>query len=135
MDPQITWHSLLIAWARGNWLEVTEHAESLLEWLGKGGFPPNTVAAPELGVDCHGIVAKLAAKLAIAHARSVLENPDGVPAIVPFALACAHCNSEGPPTYMAAQSDGWVGIQYVPVQASENFLGICPNCQAEDDQT
>ena len=133
MDPQITWHSLLAAWTRGNWLDVTELAEALIDWLDKGGFPPKTVAAPELGVDWHRVVAKAAAKFALVHAAAALENPDGVPAVVAFTLTCAHCNNEGPSTYTVAKRDGWKGIQYSPTEISENFLGICPICQAEDE--
>ena len=75
MDPQITWHSLLAAWTRGNWLDVTELAEALIDWLDKGGFPPKTVAAPELGVDWHRVVAQAAARFALVHAASLLEDP------------------------------------------------------------
>ena len=134
MDPQITWHSMLAAWTRGEWLEVIELAEALLEWLDKDGFPPKTVAVPELGTDWHRVVAGATAKFALAHAAAVLEHPDGVPTIVAFTLTCAHCNNEGPTTYTIAKREGWKGIQYSPTEMSENFLGVCPTCQRDDDE-
>ena len=134
MDPQVTWDSLLAAWTRGNWLDVIELAEALLGWLDRDGFPPKTVATPELGADWHRVVTKAAAKFALAHATSALKDPDGVPPMVAFTLTCAHCNNEGPTTYTLAKREGWKGIQYSPTEMSENFLGVCPDCQTNGDE-
>ena len=41
MDPQATWNSLLEECADGNWLDVFELAEALLEWLSKEGLGPS----------------------------------------------------------------------------------------------
>ena len=107
MDPQITWHSMLAAWTRGDWLEVIDLAEALLEWLDKDGFPPKTVAAPELGAQWHRVVTGAAAKFALAHATAVLEHPDGVPTIVAFTLTCAHATAKAPrPTRLRSAMDG-----------------------------
>ena len=40
MDPQQAWSDLSKAVDHGNWLKATEIAEELVEWMGKGGFPP-----------------------------------------------------------------------------------------------
>ena len=49
MDPQTTWNSLLEEWAKRNWLDVSELAEALLEWLSKDGFPPKTIGSRRFG--------------------------------------------------------------------------------------
>ena len=128
MDVQVTWNSLLEEWANRNWLDVTELAEALLDWLEQNGFPPKTSNAPELGYEWHAAVAKAAALYALKHAEAVLNDPDGIPAQVPFSLTCAHCNVEGPVTFYEAKQKGWTRIQYVPALASENFLGVCFTC-------
>jgi len=57
MDPQATWDMLLQAWSKRNWNEVAELSESLLDWLAKGGFPPETNYPRELGADWDSAVA------------------------------------------------------------------------------
>ena len=42
MDPQATWNSLQQAYGRKDWQEARELAQSLLDWLGRGGFAPFT---------------------------------------------------------------------------------------------
>ena len=128
MDPQVTWNSLLEEWANRSWLDVTELAEALLDWLDRDGFPPKTSDAPELGFEWHAAVAKAAAMFALQRAKAVLNDPDGIPARVAFSLTCAHCNVEGPVTFYEAKRKGWTRIQYVPALAAENFLGICFTC-------
>lgn len=128
MDPQVTWNSLLEEWARRSWLDVTELAEALLDWLDRGGFPPKTSDAPELGSEWHAAVAKAAAIYAMKRAEAVLDDPDGIPARVAFTLTCAHCNVEGPNTFYEAKHKGWTRIEYMPASTSENFLGICFPC-------
>ena len=43
MDPQAAWDRLLEAYTHGDWSVVEELAEGLLEWLHRGGFPPQPV--------------------------------------------------------------------------------------------
>jgi hypothetical protein len=43
MDPDATWELMLTAYQESNWDEAVEHAEDILAWLRRGGFPP-TVA-------------------------------------------------------------------------------------------
>ena len=43
MDPQVTWENLLDAYADGDWPAAIEHAEALLSWMERGGFPPQTM--------------------------------------------------------------------------------------------
>lgn len=40
MDPNATWENLLEALTEGDWHEAFESAEALLDWLDRGGFPP-----------------------------------------------------------------------------------------------
>ena len=42
MDPQATWNSLQKAYGRKDWQEAREFAQSLLDWLRRGGFAPFT---------------------------------------------------------------------------------------------
>lgn len=42
MDPQTAWNELLEAIHRRGWDQALEHAEALLEWMRKGGMPPQT---------------------------------------------------------------------------------------------
>ncbi|MCA9026795.1 MAG: hypothetical protein KDA86_16430 [Planctomycetaceae bacterium] len=43
MDPQVTWEVLLESIADCNYAEAREMAETLLSWLDRGGFPPQTL--------------------------------------------------------------------------------------------
>ena len=45
MDPQATWTQMLCAVSQREWDEAQEFAEALLEWMRKGGVPPQTVNA------------------------------------------------------------------------------------------
>ncbi len=47
MDPQVTWGRLLTAYTLGDWSEIEEHAEALLAWLDRGGFPPRIVSGTD----------------------------------------------------------------------------------------
>ncbi len=40
MDPQLTWEDMLDALAAYDFTTASEAAESLMEWLRRGGFPP-----------------------------------------------------------------------------------------------
>lgn len=42
MDPQATWNEMLEAFALQDWDQAVERAEALLDWMKKGGFPPQT---------------------------------------------------------------------------------------------
>lgn len=42
MDPQAAWNEMLEAILQRDWDQVFENAEALLEWMSKGGMPPQT---------------------------------------------------------------------------------------------
>ena len=134
MDPQTTWNSLLEEWAKRNWLDVSELAEALLEWLSKDGFPPKTIGSRDLGADWHRTAALAMCNFALTRANDVLDSPNQIPGQVPFTLTCATCNNEGPDTYAEAIDEGWTRIEYFPAGESENFLGECPVCRESDWQ-
>ena len=46
MDPQVTWKTLQEAYRERDWDEVRELAQSLLDWLQRGGFPPTVLGSP-----------------------------------------------------------------------------------------
>ena len=128
MDPQTTWRDLLRAWSDRDWEAVAGLAETLLDWIGRDGFPPKTMLDVELGTELNLRIANAAASCMLARARSVLAEPNGIPADVAFTLACANCNNEGPSTFADAISIGWTDVVYVPAGMSENFLGRCASC-------
>jgi hypothetical protein len=45
MDPQAAWNQLQEAYRIRDWEAVRELAQSLLDWLERGGFPPVTPEA------------------------------------------------------------------------------------------
>ena len=57
MDPQKTWTDMLDALKQNDHDEAKELAGALLEWLGKGGFPPIGVGDESLGADWHRTIA------------------------------------------------------------------------------
>lgn len=134
MDPQATWNSLLEEWAERNWLDVSELAEALLEWLSKDGFPPDTMGNRNLGADWHRELALTMCKFALRRANDVLDSPNQIPTEVPFTLTCATCNNQGPDSYAEAIDEGWTRIVYYPAGQSENFLGECPVCRERDGE-
>ncbi len=42
MDPQAAWNEMLEAIDQRDWEQAAEPAEALLEWMRKGGVPPQT---------------------------------------------------------------------------------------------
>ena len=57
MDPQQTWTDMLDALKQNDHEEAKEFAGAILEWLGKGGFPPSVVGDKSLGADWHRTIA------------------------------------------------------------------------------
>ncbi len=131
MDPQLAWEELLQAWVRRDWESVVEYAEALLSWLDRGGFPPEMLAQPQLGIDFNWSIARAACAFARQRAYRVLDAPSGIPHDVPFTLTCSVCYCQGPESSSQAMAEGWRHIEYVPASPSENFLGTCPICLAD----
>ncbi len=53
MDPNTTWDNLLHAYATKDFASAIEHAQALLAWLGRGGFPPRlTVGSTTMALTC-----------------------------------------------------------------------------------
>ena len=69
MDPQAAWNQLLEAYSHGDWSVVVELAEGLLEWLHRGGFPPQPVSKREMGDEWNRAVAVSACRFALSAAR------------------------------------------------------------------
>lgn len=65
MDPQTCWERLLDAYSDHDWDAVEEHATAVLDWLGKGGFPPQTVAWRRLRPPAHRLIALATCRLAL----------------------------------------------------------------------
>jgi len=58
MDPQAAWNEIQAAHRAGDRETVRELAQSLLDWLARGGFPPVTLAAGSAPPDRHREVAE-----------------------------------------------------------------------------
>jgi len=132
MDPQETWRMLLDAWFYRNWDVVVELSEALLNWFGKDGFAPQVQLRKQLGQDLNRVIVTAASQFMRQRAKSVLESPHGIPPDIAFSLTCSECNNDGPDTFDEAIAEGWTGIEYVPHLTSENFLGSCPICLADE---
>ena len=132
MDPQQTWNDLLAAWVRRDWESVLENCEVLIQWLDKGGFPPEFSYPMELGIDFNRATVHAACEFAFQRASSVMRDPNRIPQDVPFTLSCRGCLNEGPSSWSLSIRNGWSRIEYVPNAAIENFMGICPNCQSRN---
>lgn len=57
MDPQQTWADMLDALKRKAWADSKDLADTLYEWVRKGGFPPVTVGDESLGRQWHRTIA------------------------------------------------------------------------------
>ena len=44
MDPESAWNEMLAAFAENNFADAESSAESLLNWIERGGFAPRTVS-------------------------------------------------------------------------------------------
>lgn len=58
MDPQAAWNEIQAAHRAGDRETVRELAQSLLDWLARGGFPPVTSAGEAAPADRHRKVAE-----------------------------------------------------------------------------
>ena len=43
MDPQATWQHMIDSYCEGDIAAATEAAEDLVDWLTRGGFPPQVL--------------------------------------------------------------------------------------------
>ena len=79
MDPSQCWNDMLIAYATKQWQEARESAEALLEWLEKGGFPPQ----PTIGTTTLSFTSQLDAEfsraICLAACRHICEQGQEVP--------------------------------------------------------
>jgi hypothetical protein len=58
MDPQAAWTELLQARLQRDWDRAEELAESLMDWMKKQGFPPETVGNRTIGRGWHRAIAQ-----------------------------------------------------------------------------
>lgn len=69
MDPQAAWDQLLAAYADRDWQQVDELAAGLVNWLGRGGFPPQTSPSHQLDDAWNRAVSRFACEFAIDQAQ------------------------------------------------------------------
>ncbi|MEZ6055453.1 MAG: hypothetical protein R3C01_01990 [Planctomycetaceae bacterium] len=73
MDPQQTWADMLEALYRKRWSEAKERADTLLEWLQSGGFPPVTIGDNSLGNPWHRTIASFVCRT-VANRMAVIQD-------------------------------------------------------------
>ena len=69
MDPQAAWNELLTAYDRLDWPSVEELAAGLLDWLDRGGFPPQIAGPHAAGQQWSRAVVRFACELARSDAQ------------------------------------------------------------------
>ena len=65
MDPQATWDQLLSALAEGDWDQIEELANALLDWLSRDGFPPIAIGTPNLGPEFERAICRAGCEFAL----------------------------------------------------------------------
>ena len=139
MDPLAAWKELLDALTEMDWERVLETAENLLDWITKGGFPPEVIMlagdaqkrltrnvyGPELNRSMVDAACRFAIQLAKDRLKNALQNSDHGG----FRLSCIECDIDSPVTFEEAIESGWTRMHPVPEGPAENFLGLCPDCR------
>lgn len=74
MDPQATLNELLAAVESREWDRVDELSEALLEWMQRGGFPPQTLGSQKLGKQWHRAVATFVCHAAASKSRDAAKR-------------------------------------------------------------
>lgn len=133
MDPQESYNRMIDAWINRDWSEVAELAEALLDWLDKGGFPPEPSYPKDMGREWNERVVRATSNFMLSRANNVLADDSEIPTEVPFSLTCIECQEIGPMSFADARAQGWQAIQYVPNSYLSVILGICPSCSAESN--
>lgn len=75
MDPQVAWDEMLAAILKRDWDQTAERAESLLEWMRKGGFPPQT-AAVTMRIQWNRTMAEFGCLMALQHVQKARRRTD-----------------------------------------------------------
>jgi hypothetical protein len=53
---------------------------------------------------------------------------------LPFSLACISCDTDSPENYTEAMDQGWQDLTPDATGYGWNFVGICPECHAQELQ-
>ena len=127
MDPQAAWQQMIDSFIEHDWQQLHETAHGLLNWMSKGGRPPDTVPGRQMGSLWDGQVAIGLCTFAFSLAQRVMDDPNGIPEGIPFSLSCFECDAASPGSYEEAITEGWTSIEFVPEGLAENFFGLCPD--------
>jgi len=74
MDPQAAWQQMVTAVAGGDWEEAIEFADSLRQWLQRGGFPPQTLLGHEMPPEWNHEVALAACWFVLSQANQLAKE-------------------------------------------------------------
>ncbi|WP_160149440.1 hypothetical protein [Roseiconus lacunae] len=130
MDPDETWRLLGEACSKMDWPAVVEFANALLEWLEKGRFAPRMTNLDDGNHEVSRTAVFAACQYSLEWAEQSLAD-FGNRDETGFALACIHCGTRGPESYVSAIDEEWSNLNYDPQAASGRFLGKCPNCRRQ----
>ncbi|WP_254509545.1 hypothetical protein [Anatilimnocola floriformis] len=119
MDPTQAYLDLCDALNAGDLVAARELAQVLKEWFARGGFYPTLHERADIDA-------------AVANALARTDEP--TPNTAAFSLICERCDA-GMEIGSEAEAlgQGWTGIVYAPDLPSANYVGICPDCQEQDE--
>lgn len=69
MDAEATLRDLLTALEDRDWDRIDELTEALLQWMERGGFPPQALGSPKLGKQWHRTIATFVCHAAASKSR------------------------------------------------------------------
>lgn len=76
MDPQAAWNAMLDAAESCDWELAAEHAESLLTWMRRHGFPPIVIPSHPMNDGWNRTIVTAACELVLSR-QSEAETDDG----------------------------------------------------------
>lgn len=74
MDAEATLRDLLAALEDHDWDRIDELTEALLQWMERGGFPPQTLGSPKLGKQWHRTIATFICHAAASKSRDAAKR-------------------------------------------------------------
>lgn len=115
MDPQAVYQELLDALRQHDMETARELAETLHDWLARGGFAPQPLG-PET----------------VAEVLVTVRHPVTAqcPADTAFTLVCEDCDAgQEIGAEVEAVIAGWTRLEFAPDLPQANFVGLCPACR------
>lgn len=140
MDPVAAWRDLINALVQLDWERASELAQALLDWMRRGGFPPDVillvdagsrmdtsvVAGPELNRVVVQSVSRFAIQLNTHNQRESRRGDRRASC----RLVCRQCDAVGQETIGEAAKAGWSQLQFIADISVANVSALCPKCSS-----